>query len=244
MNRIGVTRRSKEFQEDKEVKNEKNLKSQSHLCLRSRIRRLGGLAGSPIQAGGHHEDDGLASTGSTGINKRVRRRADRKLKEVKTPFTIGQNKKRKMILIKKIIARSAPPPYYDIIHVDTIKSPEPRPAAAELEFPGRAIISEEMRKFIDNYLQKYTDNLHWINHLYEETEEDWFGDDIQNLPLSIATEILTQTTGVDYEMFVCKYMKATVLPRALKWKEQLHRQSEMPKYKAELAYAILCRTIK
>ncbi|KAH0470074.1 hypothetical protein IEQ34_001632 [Dendrobium chrysotoxum] len=44
--------RSKEFQEDKEVKNEKNLKSQSHLSLRSKIRRLGGLAGSPIQAGG------------------------------------------------------------------------------------------------------------------------------------------------------------------------------------------------
>ncbi|KAH0459721.1 hypothetical protein IEQ34_012535 [Dendrobium chrysotoxum] len=59
------TRRSKEFQEDEEVKNEKNLKSQSHLSLRSRIWiiRLGGLAGSPIQAGLKPQTDQCGTPG-------------------------------------------------------------------------------------------------------------------------------------------------------------------------------------
>ncbi|KAH0452582.1 hypothetical protein IEQ34_019881 [Dendrobium chrysotoxum] len=64
------------------------------------------------------------------------------------------------MLIKKVVARPSPPPKVSttvIIEVDTIKSPEPRPATPELEYPGRALISEEMRKFINYYLQKYTD---------------------------------------------------------------------------------------
>ncbi|KAH0450026.1 hypothetical protein IEQ34_020718 [Dendrobium chrysotoxum] len=51
---------------------------------------------------------------------------------------------------------SPPPkvPTTAVIQVETIKSPEPRPSPPEIEYPGRAFISEEMRKFIDNYLQK------------------------------------------------------------------------------------------
>ncbi|KAH0449561.1 hypothetical protein IEQ34_020253 [Dendrobium chrysotoxum] len=35
-----------------------------------------------------------------------------------------------------------------------------------------------------------------------------------------------------------------ILPRVVNWKEQLDWQLEMPKYRAEPTYAILCGTIK
>ncbi|KAH0462138.1 hypothetical protein IEQ34_009713 [Dendrobium chrysotoxum] len=259
---------------------------------------------------GKHDDDGLASTiptstGSTGIAKRLRRRADRKAKEVKTPFTTGQNKMRKTMLIRKAVARPTPPhtPTTAIIQVYAIKSSEPIPTPPKLEYPDRAFISEEMRNFVDNCLQKYTEMgdliysagnvqifrsqidklltdqylhknhieafvillaekntlhpghyypfifvsiLHWesvitsnfllmpvankshwtllvvdlkskawiffdslpnpihravlpdvINHLYLETYENYFGGDVRNWPLRIATEIPTQTNGFD-----------------------------------------------
>ncbi|KAH0451524.1 hypothetical protein IEQ34_018823 [Dendrobium chrysotoxum] len=83
-----------------------------------------------------------------------------------------------------------------------------------------------------------------INHLYVEIEENYFGGDIRNWPMSIATGIPTQINGFDRKMFICKYMEATILSRAVKWEEQLHWQLEMPKYRAEFAYAILCEIIK
>ncbi|KAH0456341.1 hypothetical protein IEQ34_014248 [Dendrobium chrysotoxum] len=54
---------------------------------------------------------------------------------------------------------------------------------------------------------------------YVLSEEDYFGGDIRNWPLSIATRIPTQTNGFDCGIFVCKYMEATILPRDVKWEE-------------------------
>ncbi|KAH0449568.1 hypothetical protein IEQ34_020260 [Dendrobium chrysotoxum] len=79
----------------------------------------------------HHKADVIASTCSTSI---ARRRT----------------------LTKKAVARLAPTATA-FIQVDTIKSPEARPAAAEIEYTGRPMINENMKMFIDNYLKKYFD---------------------------------------------------------------------------------------
>ncbi|KAH0461316.1 hypothetical protein IEQ34_008891 [Dendrobium chrysotoxum] len=104
----------------------------------------------------HQEADVINSTCSTGIARRVRRWIDRKPKEVQSPFTTGQYKKR--TLTKKAVTRPARTAT-TFIHVETVKSPEPRPAAAEIEYAGRPMIDENMRMFIDDYLKKYTDKV-------------------------------------------------------------------------------------
>ncbi|KAH0453136.1 hypothetical protein IEQ34_017460 [Dendrobium chrysotoxum] len=225
------------------------------------------------------------------------------------------------------------------IHIETVKSPEPRPATAEIEYAGRPMIDENMRMFIDNCLKKYTDNtawyclvplgtgrfllvdylgtaqycsvpldtarflladylrgdiiysagnihifrsqidelltnqyldnnhidalaillaeksklcptlyqpfihvssMYWINHLHEETG-DYFESDIRSWPLTIVSGVPTQKNGFDFRMFVYKYMENTILAHPLKWEELSHWQDEMPKLRAELAYAILCQ---
>ncbi|KAH0456727.1 hypothetical protein IEQ34_014634 [Dendrobium chrysotoxum] len=126
---------------------------------------------SPVQQDapkgeGHYKgDEGLGSTCNTGIARRVQQRDDQKPKEVKTPFTTSQNKKRKTRLTKKIVVRPTPMVRLAaavdsaIIDMDKLKSSAPTPAAAQLEYPGRLMISEDMRMFINSYLKKYNDNL-------------------------------------------------------------------------------------
>ncbi|KAH0460414.1 hypothetical protein IEQ34_011077 [Dendrobium chrysotoxum] len=391
----------------------------------------------------HQEADVNDSTCSTGIARRVRRRIDRKPKEVQSPFTTGQYKKR--TLTKKAVARPARTAT-TFINVETVKSPEPRPAPAQVAYPGRPMIDENIRMFIVDCLKKYTDNeplgtaryfwvplgtsgylwvplgtsgyrwvlmviarflladnlstaryclvplgtaffcllitlgigrywsvligtdryrlvfllvdellgdiiysvgnvhifrsqidelltdqyldnnhidafaillaeksklcptlyqpfihvssLHWyvshvskdsvraanlllmpvsknehwtllvadlkslswtffdslpnpthkavlpdvINHLHEETG-DYFESDFRSWPLTVASGVPTQKNGFDCEMFVCKYMENAILAHPLKWEELSHWQDEMPKFRAELAFALLCKTI-
>ncbi|KAH0469690.1 hypothetical protein IEQ34_001248 [Dendrobium chrysotoxum] len=82
-----------------------------------------------------------------------------------------------------------------------------------------------------------------INHLCEKTL-DCFEGDIQNCSLNVVNGIPTQTNGFNYGMFIYKYMEAAMLPHAIKWEELIHWQDEMPKFRAEFVYAILCVMIK
>ncbi|XP_028551679.1 uncharacterized protein LOC114579895 [Dendrobium catenatum] len=96
-------------------------------------------------------------TSSSGIAKRVRHRADRRAKEVKTPYTKGEHKRK---VLKKAAARPSPVKLEltkAVIEVDSQRSPAPRPAPTKIEYPGRQMISDDMRIFIDACLEKYTD---------------------------------------------------------------------------------------
>ncbi|KAI0498400.1 hypothetical protein KFK09_021641 [Dendrobium nobile] len=94
---------------------------------------------------------------SSGIAKRVRGRVDRKAKEVKTPYTKGQYKRK---VLKKAVIRPFPAKVEltnALIEVESQRSPGPRPAPTKLDYPGRQMISDDMRMFIDACLKKYTD---------------------------------------------------------------------------------------
>ncbi|KAI0514168.1 hypothetical protein KFK09_010203 [Dendrobium nobile] len=320
-------------------------------------------------------------TSSSGIAKRVRRRADRKAKEVKTPYTKGQHKKK---VLKKVASRPSPVKFEltnALIEVESQKSPAPRPAPTRIEYPGRQMISDDMRMFIDACLEKYTDmsdtiytagniqifrsqidelltdqylddnhidafasllveknklrpglyqpfiyvsSLHWLNmfkviltrihiqastkydmeskqyvshinkdavnasnflllpvndsehwtllvaylkkatwyffdslpnpmhravlplvidHLHDETQ-GCFQSDIRSWKVLEAEGVPTQTNGFDCGMFVCKYMENVIQPNAVKWDLLKNLQAEMPKFRAELAFMLLCSTLK
>ncbi|KAL0905406.1 hypothetical protein M5K25_023825 [Dendrobium thyrsiflorum] len=82
-----------------------------------------------------------------------------------------------------------------------------------------------------------------INHLYQDTEHA-FDEDIRLWPVRAVEGVPVQSNSVDCGVFVCKYMEAAIQPEALVWPDQQHWAANMPKYRAELAYAILCATIK
>ncbi|KAI0498071.1 hypothetical protein KFK09_021312 [Dendrobium nobile] len=306
-------------------------------------------------------------TSSSGIAKRVRRRADRKAKEVKTPYTKGQHKKK---VLKKVASRPSPAKFEltnALIEVESQKSPAPRLAPTRIEYPGRQMISDDMRMFIDACLEKYTDmsdtiytagniqifrsqidelltdqylddnhidafasllveknklrpglyqpfiyvsSLHWastkydmeskqyvshinkdavnasnflllpvndsehwtllvaylkkatwyffdslpnpmhravlplvIDHLHDETQ-GCFQSDIRSWKVLETEGVPTQTNGFDCGMFVCKYMENVIQPNAVKWDLLMNLQAEMPKFRAELAFMLLCSTLK
>ncbi|KAI0499943.1 hypothetical protein KFK09_018151 [Dendrobium nobile] len=237
---------------------------------------------------------------SSGIAKRVRGRVDRKAKEVKTPYTKGQYKRK---VLKKAAVRPSPAKVELInalIEVESQRSPGPRPAPTKLDYPGRQMISDDMRMFIDACLEKYTDmsdtiytagniqifrsqidelltnqylddnhidafasllaeknklrpglyqpfiyvsSLHWINHLQEETQ-GCFQTDIRTWKILEAEGVPTQTNGYDCGMFVCKYMENVIQTNSVKWDLLMNWQAEMPKFRAELAFMMLCSTLK
>ncbi|KAL0922215.1 hypothetical protein M5K25_006185 [Dendrobium thyrsiflorum] len=82
-----------------------------------------------------------------------------------------------------------------------------------------------------------------INHFYQDTEHA-FGEDIRQWPVRAVVGVPVQSNSVDCGVFVCKYMEAAIQPEAVVWPDQQHWAANMPKYRAELAYAILCATIK
>ncbi|KAH0449288.1 hypothetical protein IEQ34_023088 [Dendrobium chrysotoxum] len=81
-----------------------------------------------------------------------------------------------------------------------------------------------------------------INHLHEETR-DYFESDFRSWPLTVGSGVPTQKNRFDCGMFVCKYMKNAILAHPFKWEELSHWQDEMPKFRAKLAFALLCKTI-
>ncbi|KAI0520210.1 hypothetical protein KFK09_007681 [Dendrobium nobile] len=82
-----------------------------------------------------------------------------------------------------------------------------------------------------------------INHLHEETQGS-FHTDIRSWKVQEAEGIPTQTNGYDCGMFICKYMETVIQPNSVKWELLLDLQAEMPKFRAELAFMLLCSTLK
>ncbi|KAH0450995.1 hypothetical protein IEQ34_021687 [Dendrobium chrysotoxum] len=96
---------------------------------------------------------------STGIAKRVRQRADRKRKLVKSPFTTGKRKSHKDGEMATAKGREheeikAGP---DVIEVNEKIKMEMRPAPPKVDYPGRSMITEEMSIFIEKYFEKFND---------------------------------------------------------------------------------------
>ncbi|PKU77018.1 hypothetical protein MA16_Dca001624 [Dendrobium catenatum] len=82
-----------------------------------------------------------------------------------------------------------------------------------------------------------------INHLYEETENN-FENDIRSWPVTVADGIPTQTNNYDCGILIWKYMKTVILPQYVKWEELLNWQAKLPNYRSELAFTLLCSTLK
>ncbi|PKU63964.1 Putative ubiquitin-like-specific protease 1B [Dendrobium catenatum] len=82
-----------------------------------------------------------------------------------------------------------------------------------------------------------------INHLHEETQ-GCFQTDIRSWKVQEVEGVLTQTNSYDCGMFVCKYMENVIQPNSVRWELLMDLQAEMPKFRAELAFMLLCSTLK
>ncbi|KAL0920241.1 hypothetical protein M5K25_009362 [Dendrobium thyrsiflorum] len=108
-----------------------------------------------------------------------------------------------------------------------------------------AIILSEKNSLAPGLYQPflYVFSFHWIHHFYQDTQLA-FDKDIRLWPVRPVVGLPVQANSVDCGVFVCKYMEAAIQPEAVVWADQQHWAANMPKYRAELAYAILCATIK
>ncbi|KAH0469094.1 hypothetical protein IEQ34_002326 [Dendrobium chrysotoxum] len=70
-----------------------------------------------------------------------------------------------------------------------------------------------------------------------------FPSDITTWKLQIVRGIPTQSNEYDCEIFVCKYMERAILKKKTDWASLKDWQKYMPKFRAELGYA-LCLTTK
>ncbi|KAH0463536.1 hypothetical protein IEQ34_008118 [Dendrobium chrysotoxum] len=77
----------------------------------------------------------------------------------------------------------------------------------------------------------------FINDIYDDTKE-YFKSDITQWNLQSVCGLPTQTSNVDYRMFVYKYMKKVILKDRVDWMKYKNWQQEMPKIRAEFAYAL------
>ncbi|KAL0908952.1 hypothetical protein M5K25_023467 [Dendrobium thyrsiflorum] len=82
-----------------------------------------------------------------------------------------------------------------------------------------------------------------IDHFFKETQHS-FDEDIHLWPVRPVVGVPVQSNNMDCGMFVCKYMEAAVQPEPVVWADQQHWAENMPKFRAELAYAIMCATIR
>ncbi|PKU63233.1 Putative ubiquitin-like-specific protease 1B [Dendrobium catenatum] len=81
------------------------------------------------------------------------------------------------------------------------------------------------------------------NHLHEKTQ-GCFQTDIRSWKVLEAEGVPTQTNGYDCGIFVCKYMENVIQLNSVKWDLLMNLQAEMPKFRAELAFMLLCSTLK
>lgn len=79
--------------------------------------------------------------------------------------------------------------------------------------------------------------------LYADTGHA-FDSDITTWPIVPVTGLPVQANSVDCGMYVCKYMETVAKPEEPRWEEKKNWQGDMPKFRAELAYAILCASKK
>ncbi|KAH0468018.1 hypothetical protein IEQ34_003051 [Dendrobium chrysotoxum] len=76
-----------------------------------------------------------------------------------------------------------------------------------------------------------------ISHLFEETKNA-FDEDIRRWPIRQITEAPTQKNSV------CKYMEAIIQRILVVWSDVEDWVENMPKFRAEFAFALFCTTIK
>ncbi|KAH0462277.1 hypothetical protein IEQ34_009852 [Dendrobium chrysotoxum] len=112
----------------------------------------------------------------------------------------------------------------------------------------RAILPEVVSTIMKLFKRYYNGILlkSWhlqISHLYEDTTTS-FDTDIRGWWIRKIKQALTQKNSVDYGMYVCKYMEASIQSEAVVWPDVKDWQENMAKFRAEFAYAILCTTIK
>ncbi|KAH0469539.1 hypothetical protein IEQ34_001097 [Dendrobium chrysotoxum] len=69
-----------------------------------------------------------------------------------------------------------------------------------------------------------------------------FDHDTRLWPVQTILRVLTQKNSVDCRMYICKYMKAVIQSQSIVWVDLTNWQDNMPKFRAEFAYAILCAT--
>ncbi|KAH0461666.1 hypothetical protein IEQ34_009241 [Dendrobium chrysotoxum] len=106
-------------------------------------------------------------------------------------------------------------------------------------------LNEEKWEFYDSVPNPIHKNIAQkiIRSLYRDLKKA-FPNDIRKWKFKSMKGAPTQTNNVDCGMFVCKYMENIILQNNTNWTESNDWQANMPKYRAEFPYALLCASLK
>ncbi|KAI0488649.1 hypothetical protein KFK09_028488 [Dendrobium nobile] len=101
------------------------------------------------------------------------------------------------------------------------------------------INSSIFKKFIELILAL---RIFQVKGLYSDTTGA-FDSDIRKWKLSTIKGIPKQQNSFDCGMYVCKYMERIILEGNTDWTDSTDWQQDMPKYRAEFAYEVFCKTL-
>ncbi|KAH0449060.1 hypothetical protein IEQ34_022860 [Dendrobium chrysotoxum] len=138
-----------------------------------------------------------------------------------------------------------------------------------MEYPGKVFLTSEQQAFMDDCFKKFnkkddiifqsgnieinrgdiddilTNQYLADNHIKQihEDKAGAFPNDITTWKLQTLRGVPIQSNDYDCGIFVCKYMERVVLRQKTGWASLKDWQKYMPKFRAELGYA-LCLTTK